>query len=403
LAVETKEILKVPIQTEANLIKKFPPYLFARLNAEKLAARQKGVDVIDFGMGNPDGATPAPIVNKLIEVIQDKKSHRYSTSKGIPAFLKAVSRWYERKYGVSIDAKTEAVSVIGSKEGLAHLGLAVINKGDKVLVPTPTYPIHHYSVIIAGGTLVPIPILDGPEAFLRHLEKAYAKARPKPKILIINFPHNPTTICVEAEFFKEIVKWAKKNQVMVVHDLAYADIVFDGYKSPSFLATKGAKDVGVEMFTLSKSYNMAGWRVGFAAGNPKIIASLAKIKSYMDYGIFTPIQVAAITALDSSEDNLRRLAATYQERRDIMADGMNKMGWPVEKPKAAMYLWARIPQRYAKMSSIDFAIKLLKEAAVAVSPGSGFGDLGEGYVRIAIVENKDRIRQALRNMKKLFS
>ncbi len=393
----------MPLQTEANLIKKFPPYLFARLNAEKLAARHKGEDVIDFSMGNPDNPTPQPVVDKLIEVVQDKKSHRYSTSKGIPAFLRAVSRWYERKYGVSIDPKTEAVSAIGSKEGLAHLGLAVINRGDKVLTPTPTYPIHHYSVIIAGGTLVPISILDGPEAFLRNLGKAYSKARPKPKILIINFPHNPTTVCVEPDFFKEIVKWAKKNQVLVVHDLAYADIVFDGYKSPSFLATPGAKDIGVESFTLSKSYNMAGWRVGFIAGNPKVIASLAKIKSYMDYGIFTPIQVAAITALDSPEENLRKLAAVYQERRDIMADGMNKMGWPVDKPKAAMYLWAKIPQRYAKMNSLDFSMMLLKEAAVSISPGSGFGSLGEGYVRIALVENKDRIRQALRNIKKLFS
>jgi alanine-synthesizing transaminase len=393
----------VPIQTEANLIKKFPPYLFARLNAEKLAARHKGEDVIDFGMGNPDNPTPQPIVDKLIEVVRDKKSHRYSTSKGIPAFLRAVSRWYERKYNVSIDPKTEAVSVIGSKEGLAHLGLAVINRGDRVLTPTPTYPIHHYSVIIAGGTLVPISILQGPEAFLKNLSKTFSKTRPKPKMLIINFPHNPTTVSVEADFFKEIVKWAKKNQVFVVHDLAYADIVFDGYKSPSFLATPGAKDIGVEAFTLSKSYNMAGWRVGFIAGNPKVIASLAKIKSYMDYGIFTPIQVAAITALDSPEENLRKLAAVYQERRDIMADGMNKMGWPVEKPRAAMYLWAKIPQRYAKMSSLDFSMMLLKEAAVAISPGSGFGKLGEGYVRMALVENKDRIRQALRNMKKLFS
>jgi alanine-synthesizing transaminase len=392
----------MPIQTEGNLIKKFPPYLFARLNAEKLAARQKGVDVIDFSMGNPDNPTPRPIVDKLIEVVQDKKAHRYSVSKGIPAFLKAVSRWYERKYGVAIDPRTEAVSVIGSKEGLAHLGLAVINRGDKVLVPNPTYPIHHYSVIIAGGSLITIPILDGPEAFLRYVDKAYTKSRPKPKILIINFPHNPTTISVEAEFFKDVVKWAKKRQVLVVHDLAYADIVFDGYKSPSFLATPGAKDVGVEIFTMSKSYNMAGWRIGFAAGNPKVIASLAKIKSYMDYGIFTPIQVAAITALDSPEENLRKLAAIYQERRDIMVDGMNRMGWPIEKPRAAMYLWAKIPQKYAKMSSMDFAMKLLKDAEMSVSPGTGFGSLGEGYIRMALVENKDRIRQALRNMKKLF-
>lgn len=390
-------------QTESNLIKKFPPYIFARLNAEKLAARQKGIDVIDFTMGNPDTATPQPIVDKLVEVIHDKKTHRYSTSKGIPAFLKAVSRWYERKYNVSIDPKTEAVSVIGSKEGIAHLGLAVINRGDQVYVPDPTYPIHQYSVVIAGGKLMTVPLLGGPDDFMRRLEKATSKAGAKPKMLIINFPHNPTTMCVDQDFFKDVIKWAKKHQSIVIHDLAYADIVFDGYRSPSFLATKGAKDVGVEMFTLSKSYNMAGWRIGFAAGNAKIMNSLARIKSYMDYGIFTPIQVAAITALDSPEENLRRLAATYQLRRDIMVDGMNKMGWPVEKPKAAMYLWAKIPERFASMTSIDFAIKLLKEAEVAVSPGTGFGKMGEGFVRIALVENKDRIRQALRNIRKLFT
>ncbi len=393
----------MPIQTESNLIKKFPPYLFARLNAEKLAARRQGKDVIDFTMGNPDNPTPQPIVDKLIEVVQDKKSHRYSTSKGIPALLKAVSRWYDRKYGVSINPYTEAVSVIGSKEGLGHLGLAVLNRGDKVLVPNPTYPIHHYSVIIAGGQLVSVPILDGPEAFLKALFKAHAKAKPRPKMVILNFPHNPTTVSVEQAFFKEIVAWAKKSQILVVHDLAYADIVFDGYKSPSFLATPGAKDVGIEVFTLSKSYNMAGWRIGFAAGHAKVIASLARLKSYMDYGIFTPIQVAAITALDSPEENLRKLAAIYQERRDIMAAGLNKMGWPVEKPKAAMYLWAKVPPRFSKMNSLDFSMMLLKDAEVGVSPGSGFGSLGEGYVRIALVENKDRIRQALRNIKKLFS
>ncbi|MGH7740028.1 MAG: aminotransferase class I/II-fold pyridoxal phosphate-dependent enzyme [bacterium] len=390
-------------QFESNLIKKFPPYIFARLNAEKLAARHKGVDVIDFGMGNPDNSTPQPIVDKLIEVVRDKKAHRYSTSKGIPAFLKAVSRWYERKYNVSIDPKTEAVSVIGSKEGLAHLGLALFNPGDKILVPNPTYPIHHYSIIIAGGKIVSVPIIEGPEVFFRNLEKAHKKTNPKPKVLIINFPHNPTTVSVDQEYFKDIVKWAKKNQVTVVHDLAYADIVFDGYKSPSFLSVKGAKDVGVEVFTMSKSYNMAGWRIGFAAGNPKVIGALAKIKSYMDYGIFTPIQVAAITALDSPDENLRKLAAVYQGRRDIMADGMNQMGWPVDKPRAAMYLWAKIPPKYAKMGALNFSMMLLKEAGVAVAPGTGFGDMGEGYIRMALVENKDRTRQALRNMKKLFS
>jgi alanine-synthesizing transaminase len=391
-----------PIQTQSDLIKQFPPYIFATLNAERLAARQKGIDVIDFTMGNPDSPTPQPIVEKLVEVLRDKKSHRYSSSKGIPAFLKGVSRWYERKYGVSVDPKNEVVSVIGSKEGLAHLGLAVLNRGDKVLVPNPAYPIHFYGVIIAGGKLIQIPVLDGPEAFFNGIVKATAKSRPRPKMLIMNFPQNPTTVSVEKPFFVEVVKWAKKNQVMVVHDLAYADIVFDGYQSPSFLSVPGAKDVGIEVFTFSKSFNMAGWRVGFAAGNPKVIASLTRIKSYMDYGIFLPIQVAAITALDTPDNELFRLAQLYQERRNVMAEGMNQMGWPIVKPRASMYLWAKIPPKYEKMKSVDFAMMLLKEAETAVSPGTGFGSLGEGYVRIALVENKNRIRQALRNMKKLF-
>jgi alanine-synthesizing transaminase len=390
------------IQTESKLIKGFPPYIFARLNAERHAARQRGVDVIDFTMGNPDMPTPQPIVNKLVEVVRDRKTHRYSSSKGIPAFLKAVSRWYERRYQVTVDPKTEVVSVIGSKEGIAHLGLAVLNRGDRVLVPNPTYPIHHYSVIIAGGKLVTVPILEGLENFLRNLDAAFRRSRPRPRVVILNFPHNPTTISVEPEFFREIVKWARRNQVLVVHDLAYADITYDGYEAPSFLSVKGAKDVGVEVFTMSKSYNMAGWRIGFAAGNPKVIASLARIKSYMDYGIFTPIQVAAITALDSPFEDVRARALVYQERRDILCEGLNRMGWPVEKPRAAMYLWTAIPPRFRDMSAMDFSMLLLKKAAVAVSPGTGFGDLGEGYIRIAMVENKDRIRQALRNIRTLF-
>jgi len=392
----------MPIQTESRLIKKFPPYLFARLKAEMHVVRQRGGDVIDFTMGNPDLPTPQPIVSKLVDVVRDKKSHRYSTSKGIPAFLKAVARWYERRYQVTIDPKTEVVSVIGSKEGIAHLGLAVLNRGDRVLVPNPTYPIHHYSVIIAGGKLVSVPILEGLENFLRNLDNAYRRSRPHPKMVILNFPHNPTTISVEPDFFREVVKWARKNQVLVVHDLAYADIVFDGYEAPSFLSTKGAKEVGVEVFTMSKSYNMAGWRIGFAAGHSKVINALARIKSYMDYGIFTPIQVAAITALDSPLEEVRQRALVYQERRNIMVDGLNHMGWPVEKPRAAMYLWAPIPPRYREMNAMDFSMMLLKKAEVAVSPGTGFGEMGEGYVRIALVENKDRTRQALRNIRKLF-
>jgi alanine-synthesizing transaminase len=390
------------MQTQSRMIRNFPPYIFARLKAEMSAARQRGVDVIDFTMGNPDMPTPQPIVNKLVEVVRDRKTHRYSTSRGIPAFLKAVSRWYERRYQVSVDPNKEVVSVIGSKEGLAHLGIAVLNPGDKVLVPNPTYPIHHYSIIIAGGRFISIPILQGLDKFMQRMDAAVRKARPRPKMAILNFPHNPTTVSVDAAFFQEIVRWARKNRVMIVHDLAYADITFDGYEAPSFLSAKGAKEVGVEVFTMSKSYNMAGWRIGFAAGNQEVIQSLARIKSYMDYGIFTPIQVAAITALDSPQEEVRHRARVYEERRNIMADGMNRMGWPVDKPRAAMYLWAAIPSRFSSMNSMDFSMMLLKKAGVAVSPGTGFGDLGEGYVRIALVENKDRIRQALRNMKKLF-
>lgn len=389
-------------QTESKLIKKFPPYVFAKINAAKLAARQKGIDVIDLGMGNPDGGTPIPVVNKLIEVIQGKKSHGYSASKGIFSFLKAISRWYERKYQVQIDPKTEAVSVIGSKEGLAHLGLAIWNPGDQVLAPDPTYPIHHYSVVIANGKLISVSLGESPEKFLVNLYRISSKPGVNPKALIINFPHNPTTLCAEQNFFKDIVTWAKKRQVLVIHDFAYADITFDGFKAPSFLATPGAKDIGIEFFTLSKSYNMAGWRVGFAAGNAKVIASLAKLKSYMDYGIFTPIQVAAIAALDRPEVELTERAKIYEERRDIFYKGLMNINWPVPKPKGSMYIWAPIPSKYEKMSAVDFSMLLLEKSAVAVSPGTGFGKLGEGYIRFALVENKSRIRQALRNLKKIF-
>ncbi len=393
----------MPMQTESKLIKSFPPYVFAKVNYEMMAARRRGVDVVYFGMGNPDGPTPQAVRDKMIEVMANKKTHGYSTSKGIPGLHKAIAKWYERRYYVPIDPATESVVTIGSKEGLSHLGLAILNRGDKVMAPNPTYPIHHYGVIIAGGQLVPIPLETDPDKFIKFLEKTWKTSRPKPKVLILNFPHNPTTATVEPGFFEAVVDWAKRRQVVVVHDLAYADIVFDGYKAPSFLAVKGAKDVGVEFFTLSKSYNMAGWRIGFCVGNPKIVASLARIKSYLDYGIFTPMQVAAITALNSPESEVVARTKIYEERIHLMVDGLNKMGWPVTMPKATMYIWAPIPPKFKKMSSLDFSMMLLKEAAVAVSPGTGFGTAGEGFVRFALVENKDRIRQSIRNMKKVIA
>lgn len=390
------------IQTESKLIKSFPPYVFGRVNAAVAAARRNGTDVIYFGMGNPDGPTPQAVRDKMIEVMANKKTHGYSTSKGIPGLQKAIAKWYERRYYIPIDPTTETVVTIGSKEGLAHLGLAVLNRGDKVITPNPTYPIHHYGVIIAGGQFLSIPLITDPDRFIKEVESTWKKSRPKPKMLILNFPHNPTTACVEPGFFEAVVDWAKRRQVLVVHDLAYADIVFEGYKAPSFLAVKGAKEVGVEFFTLSKSYNMAGWRVGFCVGNPKVVASLARLKSYMDYGIFTPMQVAAITALNSPEEEVKARAKQYEDRIRMMVDAMNKMGWPVEMPKATMYIWAPIPPQFKKMSSLDFSMMLLEKCAVAVSPGTGFGSAGEGFVRFALVENMDRTRQAIRNMRKFF-
>jgi alanine-synthesizing transaminase len=390
------------LQTQSKLIQSFPPYVFGRVNAEVAAARRRGEDVIYFGMGNPDGPTPQAVRDKLVEVMANKKTHGYSTSKGIPGLHKAIAKWYERRFGVSVDPATESVVTIGSKEGLAHLGLSVLNRGDHVITPNPTYPIHHYGVIIAGGRLLNIPLVTDPDRFLKTVEGAWKKSRPKPKMMILNFPHNPTTACVGPGFFEAVVDWAKRRQVLVVHDLAYADLAFGGYQAPSFLAVKGAKDVGVEFFTLSKSYNMAGWRVGFCVGNPQVVASLAKLKSYMDYGVFTPMQVAAIAALNSPDAEVRARSRVYEERIRLMVDGLNAMGWPVEMPQATMYVWAPIPPRFKKMSALDFSMMLLRETAVAVSPGTGFGSAGEGFVRFALVENKDRTRQAIRNMREFF-
>lgn len=385
---------------ESRLVRRFPPYVFARVNAEKLEARRQGLDVVDLGMGNPDGMPSPHIIEKLKEVLKDRKAHGYSASKGIPAFLKAVSRWYERRFGVLLDPAREIIAAIGSKEGLSHLGLALFDRGDKVLAPDPTYPIHHSTVLIAGGTLQRFPLMNNEEKFMKNLDRAYRSGRKKPKALILSFPHNPTTTCMSREFFREIVAWAGKRGVWVIHDFAYADIAFDGYEPPSFLSVEGAKEIGVEFFSLSKSYDMAGWRVGFAAGNAKIIEALAKLKSYMDYGIFTPVQVAAIAALDSPPEIARERALRYQERRDVLVEGLNRMGWKVDKPKATMYVWAPLPDKFKHISALDFSVRLLRECAVAVSPGSGFGPRGEGFVRFALVENKDRIRQALRAIRK---
>ncbi|MBI4530012.1 MAG: aminotransferase class I/II-fold pyridoxal phosphate-dependent enzyme, partial [Candidatus Latescibacteria bacterium] len=373
-------------------LERLPPYLFGRLNELKLKLRQQGADIIDFGMGNPDRPTPSHIIEKLCEVVrEDPKTHRYSASRGIPALRKAICRHYKQRFGVDLDWEREAVATIGSKEGLAHLALALLDPGDLALVPNPTYPIHIYSVVIAGGNVVSIPLQEE-RRFVPDMAEVMQEHWPRPKVMIFNFPHNPTTATVDRSFFEEIVEFARRTGILVVHDMAYSDITFDGYESPSFLQVKGAKEVGVEFYTMSKSYTMAGWRVGFCVGNAEVIDALAKIKGYYDYGIFTPIQVAAIAALDGPQECVTEAAMTYQMRRDVLCDGLNRIGWPVEKPRATMFLWAAIPEPYRQMGSMEFSMKLMQEAEVAVAPGVGFGDMGEGYVRIAMVENEHRIR-----------
>ncbi|MDH4226376.1 MAG: alanine transaminase [Deltaproteobacteria bacterium] len=380
-------------------IKRLPPYVFNEVISLRTAARKRGEDIIDLGMGNPDQPTPKHIVDKLEEAIHNPKNHRYSLSKGIPKLRGAIADWYKRRYDVDIDPDTEAVATIGSKEGLAHLVLAITSPGDLVLVPNPTYPIHAYSVIIAGGDIRGIPLLPGVD-FFAELTKATKEAWPKPKILIINFPHNPTTEVVDREFFVKIVAFAKEHDMIVIHDLAYADIVFDGYKAPSFLEVPGAKDVGVEIFTLSKSYNMPGWRIGFCVGNKRIVNALTRIKSYLDYGMFQPIQIAAIIALNGPQECVHEISELYRERRDVMVESFTKAGWPLEKPKATMFVWARIPEAFRHMGSLEFSKFILKEGKVAVSPGIGFGEYGDEYVRLALVENEHRTRQAARGIKR---
>ncbi len=382
-------------------IKRLPPYVFNVTAELKMAARRRGEDVIDLSMGNPDGPTPPHIVDKLVEATQRGDTHGYSVSKGIPRLRRAICDWYRRRYAVELDPESEAVVTIGSKEGLAHLMLATLERGDTVLVPNPSYPIHIYGAIIAGADIRSVRMTEGVD-FFDELERAIRELIPKPKMLILGFPSNPTARCVELEFFERVIAIAREHDILVVHDLAYADITFDGWKAPSIMQVPGAREVAVEFFTMSKSYNMAGWRIGFMVGNADLVHALSRIKSYFDYGSFTPIQVASIIALDGPQDCVEEIRRTYEKRRDIMARGLQEAGWNVEVPKASMYIWAKIPEAYAQLRSLDFFTKLLDDAKVAVAPGIGFGDYGDDHVRIALIENDHRLRQAVRGVRDMF-
>ncbi|MFN8545684.1 MAG: alanine transaminase [Candidatus Binatia bacterium] len=380
-------------------IKRLPPYVFNVVGELKQAARRAGEDIVDLSMGNPDGPTPPHVVQKLIEAVQKPVNHRYSVSRGIYKLRVAICDWYRQRYGVELDPDSEAIVTIGSKEGIGHLALAMLGPGDVVFCPSPTYPIHQYSVIIAGGDLRSIPLVPGDD-FLARLQEAVRTTWPKPRLLILNFPANPTTAVVDLDFFRGIVQFAQEHGCLVVHDLAYADLCFDGYVAPSFLQVPGAKEIGVEFFTLSKSYNMPGWRIGFAVGNPEIIAALARIKSYLDYGIFQPIQIAATHALTGPQTYVDEIRETYRVRRDVLCDGLDRIGWHVPKPKATMFVWAEIPDEFKAMGSLEFSKFLLKEAKVAVSPGIGFGEYGDQHVRLALIENEHRTRQAVRGVRR---
>jgi alanine-synthesizing transaminase len=382
-------------------IKRLPPYVFNIVNELKARARARGEDIIDFGMGNPDRPTPRHIVDKLVEAAQRGDTHRYSLSRGIPRLRKAICDWYARRYQVKLDTDTEAIVTIGSKEGLAHLALATVGPGDAVLVPNPAYPIHPYGFAIAGADIRHVPLTPGVD-FFAELDKAIKDSWPKPKMLVLNFPGNPTTQCVELDFFEKVVGIAREHGIWVVHDLAYADLVFEGYKAPSILQVPGAIDVAVEFFSLSKSYNMPGWRVGFMCGNDTLVAALARMKSYLDYGMFTPIQVAAIAALEGPQDCVQEIAETYRRRRDCLCDGLDSLGWTVERPRATMFVWAPIPEEYRHMGSLEFSKKLLTDAKVAVSPGIGFGEYGDDHVRFGLIENEHRTRQAIRGIRDMF-
>ena len=386
---------------EFSRIKRLPPYVFNITAELKMAARRRGEDIIDMSMGNPDGPTPPHIVDKLVEAAQRLDTHGYSVSKGIPRLRRAICNWYQSRYGVVFDPDSEAIVTIGSKEGLAHLMLATLDRGDTVLVPNPSYPIHIYGAVIAGADIRSVRMTPGVD-FFEELERAIRESIPKPKMMILGFPSNPTAQCVELEFFERIVDLAKQHDILVVHDLAYADITFDGWKAPSIMQVPGARDVAVEFFTMSKSYNMAGWRIGFMVGNKDLVNALARMKSYHDYGTFTPVQVAAIAALEGPQDCVKEIAAKYQKRRDVLAKGLAEAGWKVEVPRASMYIWAALPDAYAALGSLEFAKKLLADAKVAVSPGIGFGDYGDGHVRFALIENEARTRQAIRGIKDMF-
>jgi alanine-synthesizing transaminase len=389
------------VDTQFPRIERLPPYVFNVIGEMRQKARAAGEDVIDFSMGNPDQPTPDHIVKKLVETANREDTHRYSQSKGIPRLRRAMANWYRTRYDVDLDAETEVITTIGSKEGLAHLAMATLGPGDAVLVPNPAYPIHPYGFVIAGADIRHVPLLPGQD-FFAELVKAIETSWPRPKMLVLNFPANPTAMCVEIDFFEKVVEIAREHNIWVVQDLAYADIVFDGYIAPSILQVDGAKEIAVEFFSLSKSYNMPGWRVGFAAGNKELIGALARIKSYLDYGTFTPIQVAAIAALEGDQTCVHEIRDMYQARRDVLCEGLNALGWPVEKPKATMFVWAKIPEQYREMGSLEFAKKLIRDANVAVSPGIGFGQYGDDHVRFALIENEHRTRQALRNIKRLF-
>jgi alanine-synthesizing transaminase len=386
---------------EFQRMNRLPPYVFAEVNKIKMAARRKGEDIIDLGMGNPDIPTPKHIVEKLIEAAKKGQNHRYSASMGISKLRDAISRWYKRRFDVDIDPDEEAIVTIGAKEGLSHLVLATISPGDVVFAPNPTYPIHPYSVIISGGDLRSIPI--GPDRdFFEDLLTATKQTWPSPKMLVISYPHNPTTAVVDRSFFERIVDFCKEHQIYVIHDFAYADLVFDGYEPPSFMQIPGAKDIGVELFSMSKSYSMPGWRVGFCVGNRTLVSALRRIKSYLDYGVFQPIQIAAIIALNGPDDCVRDIVEVYRKRRDTLVNGLNRIGWSVDKPKGTMFVWARIPEPYRKLGSVEFSKMLVKKAKVAVSPGVGFGDYGDDYVRFALVENPHRTRQAIKGIKQIL-
>ena len=386
---------------EFRRMNRLPPYVFRVVDTLKMDLRRKGDDIIDMGMGNPDIPTPKHIVDKLVEAVKKGRNHRYSASAGITKLRDAIAKWYKRRFKVEIDPDTEAIATIGAKEGLSHLVLATISPGDVVFAPNPTYPIHPYSVIIAGGDLRSIPI--GPDRdFFEDLLTASKQTWPNPKMLIISYPHNPTTAVVDRKFFKKLVDFCREHEIMVIHDFAYADLVFDGYKPPSFLQIPGAKEIGVEMFSLSKSYSMPGWRVGFCVGNPTLVGALRRLKSYLDYGIFQPIQIASIIALNGPYDCVKEIVESYRKRRDTLVDGLNRIGWPLEKPKATMFVWAKIPEPYLKLGSVEFSKMLIKKAKVAVSPGIGFGEYGDEYVRFALVENPHRIRQAIKGIKQVL-